>query len=125
VSVIQIDLTHAAEAADPYSAAKAALTAYSKGLAKDVGPAGIRVNIVLPGLIRTEALEQRMESIAAEQGGHTEDVLARTIESMQIPLRRAGEAHDVAALIAFLASPAAAYLTGSQFTADGGLLPTT
>jgi len=65
-----------------------------------------------------------MMSIAAEQGGHAQDVLARTVESMQIPLRRVGEAHDVATLIAFLASPAAAYLTGSQFAVDGGLLPT-
>jgi NAD(P)-dependent dehydrogenase (short-subunit alcohol dehydrogenase family) len=108
----------------PYSAAKAALTAYSKGLAKEVGPAGIRVNIVLPGLIRTEALDERMRSIAAAQSARTEDVLERTVDSMQIPLRRVGEARDVAALIAFLASPAAAYLTGSQYTVDGGLLPT-
>ena len=109
----------------PYSAAKAALTAYSKGLAKDVGPAGIRVNIVLPGLIHTEALDRRLASIAAEQGEHVGDVLARTVASMQIPLGRAGTPEDVAALIAFLASPAAGYLTGSQFTVDGGLLPTT
>jgi NAD(P)-dependent dehydrogenase (short-subunit alcohol dehydrogenase family) len=51
-------------------------------------------------------------------------VLDRTVAAMDIPLARAGTAGEVAELIAFLASPAAAYLTGSQFTVDGGALPT-
>ncbi len=52
----------------PYTAAKAALTAYSKGLAREAGPHGIRVNVVLPGLIRTEALDTRMASLAEQAG---------------------------------------------------------
>jgi NAD(P)-dependent dehydrogenase (short-subunit alcohol dehydrogenase family) len=109
----------------PYTAAKAALTAYSKGLAKEVGPRGIRVNVVLPGLIRTDALDARMSSLAASAGSTPEAILERTVAAMDIPLGRAGAAADVAALIVFLISPAAAYLTGSQFTIDGGALPTT
>jgi NAD(P)-dependent dehydrogenase (short-subunit alcohol dehydrogenase family) len=108
----------------PYTAAKAALTAYSKGLARQAGPHGIRVNMVLPGLIRTEALDTRMTTLAEQTGGTAETVLDATIAALGIPLERAGTADDVARLITFLASPAAAYLTGSQFTVDGGALPT-
>jgi NAD(P)-dependent dehydrogenase (short-subunit alcohol dehydrogenase family) len=108
----------------PYTAAKAALTAYSKGLAKEVGRHGIRVNVVLPGLIRTESLDSRMAALAGQAGTDPETVLDRTVAAMDIPLDRAGTAGEVAELIAFLVSPAAGYLTGSQFTVDGGVLPT-
>jgi NAD(P)-dependent dehydrogenase (short-subunit alcohol dehydrogenase family) len=106
----------------PYTAAKAALTAYSKGLAKQAGHHGIRVNTVLPGLIRTEAMQARMTSLAEQAGSTPESVLQSTVTELGIPLERAGTADDVAQLITFLASPAAAYLTGSQFTVDGGAL---
>jgi len=109
----------------PYTAAKAALTAYSKGLAKQVGRHGIRVNVVLPGLIRTDALAARIASLAEQEGSEPDAVLERIITAADIPLARAGSADEVAQLIMFLASPAAAYLTGSQFTVDGGALPTT
>jgi NAD(P)-dependent dehydrogenase (short-subunit alcohol dehydrogenase family) len=108
----------------PYTAAKAALSAYSKGFAVEAGRHGIRVNTVLPGLIRTEALDTRLASVAAQSGSTPEAALQSTVAALGIPLGRAGTADDVAQLITFLASPAAAYLTGSQFTVDGGALPT-
>jgi NAD(P)-dependent dehydrogenase (short-subunit alcohol dehydrogenase family) len=107
-----------------YSAAKAALSAYSKGLATEVGPCGIRVNTVSPGLIRTDALDRRVEAAAQQTGTDVDRVLAQIVDSFAIPLRRAGTAAEVAELITFLVSPSASYLTGSQFVIDGGLFPT-
>jgi Enoyl-(Acyl carrier protein) reductase len=80
----------------PYTAAKAALTAYSKGLAKEAGPHGIRINVLPPGLIRTEALDTRMASLARQAGAEPEAVLDRTVAAMDIPLARAGTAGEVA-----------------------------
>lgn len=107
-----------------YSAAKAALTAYSKGLAIEVGRRGVRVNVVHPGVIRTDRLERRVAESAEKEGIDEETVVAGMVEQFQIPLGRIGAADEVAALVLFLASPAGAYITGSQLTVDGGAMPT-
>jgi NAD(P)-dependent dehydrogenase (short-subunit alcohol dehydrogenase family) len=104
----------------PYSAAKAALNVYSKGLASEVGPSGVRVNVVSPGLISTS----RITELAAEQDTDPNTLTAQIAASLQIPLARAGTAAEAAHLILFLVSPAASYLTGTQFTVDGGAFPT-
>ncbi len=108
-----------------YSAAKAALTAYSKGLAAQVGPHGVRVNVAHPGVIRTDRLDRRLADLAAERGTDTDTVLDEMVDGLQIPLRRVGTADELAATVVFLASPAGAYITGSQVTVDGGAMPTT
>ena len=108
----------------PYAAAKAALTTYSKGLANEVGPHGIRVNAVVPGFIKSDAHTRSLEKMARETGSDLETVRQQLVDSFGIPLGRAGEGDDVARLVVFLASPAGAYLTGSQYVVDGGLIPT-
>lgn len=90
-----------------YSAAKAGLIGFTKALAKEVGPTGIRVNCVCPGIIDTDM---------------NEDLTFDDIEALcdEIPLMRMGEAEEVADCVAFLASDKAMYITGSVFDVNGG-----
>ncbi|MGE5243089.1 MAG: 3-oxoacyl-ACP reductase FabG [Betaproteobacteria bacterium] len=91
-----------------YAAAKAGLEGFTKALAVELAPKGIRVNAVAPGVIDSE-MTRAIREAAADQ------ILAR------IPLRRFGTPADVAGVVAFLASPAAAYITGEVIHVDGGL----
>lgn len=90
-----------------YSAAKAAVIGLTRALAKEVGPSGIRVNCVAPGVIDTAMLEDFSEA--------DKDALAA-----QTPLGRLGTPQDVAEAICFLASDKAAFITGQVLGADGG-----
>ena len=89
---------------------------YSKALATQVGPSGVRVNVVSPGLIRNSSVE----ALAAEQDISSDELLNRTAAALQIPLGRAGSAEKLAAAVVFLLSPDASYLTGSVRRVDGG-----
>ena len=111
-------------AALPYAAAKAALATYGKGLSKEVAPHGIRVNVVVPGFLMTDAAERTVEGMAREAGTDAETARGRLVDSLGIPMGRAGSGDDAARLIVFLASEAGAYLTGSRYVVDGGLIPT-
>jgi hypothetical protein len=93
----------------PYVAAKGGLGLLTKQMALELGEYGITVNAVAPGQIATPMTD-------------LEDVDPSGVERPNIPLGRPGDAREIAALIAFLASPEAAYATGSSFVMDGGLM---
>lgn len=98
-----------------YSASKGAMLAFTKAAAIDLAPMNIRVNAVAPGMTRTPLYQEWLEGLpdpAAEA--------ARVAEA--IPLGRIAEPEDVAAVVAFLASPEAAYLTGASIPVEGGYL---
>jgi len=87
--------------------AKSGLDAFMKTLALELGPAGIRVNVVAPGLTATDATAFLPEAAFVAAGAH-------------LPLRRAGQPEDVAGIIALVASDEAGYLTGAYLPASGG-----
>ena len=91
-----------------YSASKGGLIALTKSLAKEMASRGIRVNAVSPGFIATEMTDKIPEKIREEM-------------VKAIPLGRMGEPDDVAAVVLFLASPAAGYITGQVVVVDGGM----
>jgi len=91
-----------------YSASKAGLIGFSKSLAREVASRGVRVNAIAPGFIETDMTKAIPEK-------------AREALMAQIPLARAGTPGNVASLAAYLASDAAAYITGQVIPVDGGL----
>lgn len=108
-----------------YAAAKAALSNYSKGLAKEFGPRGIRINTVAPGFIETSAASAMIGRIAAHDGGSEAAAREKVMASLGgIPIGRPGKPEEVAELVAFLASHRAASIHGSEYVIDGGTIPT-
>jgi NAD(P)-dependent dehydrogenase (short-subunit alcohol dehydrogenase family) len=108
-----------------YAAAKAALANYSKGLSKEVSPKGIRVVRVAPGWVETEAAVRLVERLAAADGTDyrgAQEVLMASLGG--IPIGRPAKPAEVAELIAFLVSPRAGSITGTEYVIDGGTIPT-
>jgi 3-oxoacyl-[acyl-carrier protein] reductase len=91
-----------------YAAAKAGIIAFSKSLAKEIGSRGVTVNVVAPGFIQTDMTKDLPEASREALVG-------------QIALGRLGEPSDIAKAVAFLASPAAAYITGETLHVNGGM----
>ncbi len=94
-----------------YAAAKAGMMGFSRSLAREVGSRGITVNVVAPGFIDTDMTR----GLNQEQ---------REAMLQDIPLKRLGEASDIAAAVSFLAAPAAAYITGQTLHVNGGMYMT-
>jgi 3-oxoacyl-[acyl-carrier protein] reductase len=97
---------------------RAAVANWAKTLANEIGSFGITVNNVLPGLANTDRLEYLFEKQAAQQGVDKQTILERTIAS--IPAKRLGQPSEFGAVVAFLCSPAAAYVNGINLPVDGG-----
>ncbi|HOZ04973.1 MAG TPA: 3-oxoacyl-ACP reductase FabG [Arenimonas sp.] len=91
-----------------YAAAKAGIIGFSKSLAKEVGSRGITVNVIAPGFIETDMTQSLPEA-------------QKEIMMAQIALGRFGSPQDIADAVAFLASPAAAYITGQTLHVNGGM----
>ena len=92
-----------------YSISKAGVIGLMRALAKELGPRGVRVNAVAPGLIETRFSAALFQDRAAYEG-----IIGQT------PLRRHGQPDDVVGAVVFLASDAAAYVTGQVMIVDGG-----
>lgn len=113
------------ESTTAYAAAKAALRTYSKSISKELGPKGVRVNAVSPGWIMTEASVDFLQRLQAANGGTIEDARQSVLNGLGgIPIGRPADPHEVADLIAYLASDRAAAIHGAEFVIDGGATPT-
>ncbi|MDF2632455.1 MAG: short-chain dehydrogenase [Caproiciproducens sp.] len=108
-----------------YSAAKAALTNYSKGLATELAPKGIRINTVAPGFTETKSAEELINRMARNLGTDYDGARQKLMDSLGgIPIGRTARPEEIAELVAFLVSDRASYIIGAEHTIDGGIVRT-
>lgn len=93
---------------------------FAKSLAKEVAPYNITVNCVCPGYTRTERVIELAERMAASEGTAAPDIIHRWESA--IPMKRLGDPRELAAVVVFLASEQASYITGTSIQVDGGFI---
>jgi NAD(P)-dependent dehydrogenase (short-subunit alcohol dehydrogenase family) len=107
-----------------YAVSKAALNAYSKTLASELAAKGVRVLTVSPGATKTPPMEKFIQDFATSSGITFDEAFQQMMSMFGgIPMGRMAEPAEIASLVHFLVSPAAAYLTGTNYSIDGGSLP--
>ena len=100
------------------STARAGVLGFAKSLADEVADAGITVNVVCPGFMRTGRVEELVQRRATQMGRDEDDIMRELVGN--IPMGRMGEPAELAAAVAFLASEPARYITGAAVQIDGG-----
>ena len=110
----------------PYSAAKAGVANLAKNLSKAYGPDGVLVNAVAPAFIATPMTDAQMEKKAGKKGISFDEAVQRTLDEERpgIVAKRRGEPREVAAMVAFLCSEQASFITGAFIRVDGGSVMT-
>jgi NAD(P)-dependent dehydrogenase (short-subunit alcohol dehydrogenase family) len=104
-----------------YAASKGAVISLTKTASQQLGRHNINVNSICPGVTRTALSEDNMRVRAQQEGVSVEEMERRRAEA--IPLRRANDPEDIAAMAVFLASPGARNITGQSYNVDGGIVP--
>ena len=104
----------------PYCASKMAIIGFTRSLAKELGPHGIRVNSICPGTVEGERQNGIIDSIVRQTGKTREEVIAMKAE--RIPLQQFIAESDVADLVAFLCGPNARMITGQDLNITGGAI---
>ncbi len=120
INIISTSVKEPIEGLGASNTTRAAVANWAKTLATELGPFGITVNNVLPGATRTQRLESIFENKAKKAGSSIEKISEEA--RAEIPLGRFADASEIASAVAFLASPAAAYITGINLPVDGGRL---
>ena len=118
VGVASVNAMRAGPGWASYCSSKAGLVMLCKTIAADYGPVGVRANAVCPGWVRTPMGDADMDALAELRGTDREGAYA--LAHANVPLRRPAEPDEVAAVVAFLLSEDAAYVSGVELPIDGG-----